>query len=74
MDFKFTEENLKLKFTWKEILLIIIRRGHYVLNRKSCYEFMTVLTGVIRKAIDKYGGAEEHGVLFDKDRPDQYEK
>jgi hypothetical protein len=35
---------------------------------------MTVLTGVIRKAIDKYGGVEEHGVLLDKDRPDQYEK
>lgn len=74
MDFKFTEENLKLKFTWKEIFFIIIRRGHYILNRKSCYEFMTVLTSVIQKAISKYGGAEEHGLIKDKDRPDQYEK
>ena len=74
MQFKFTEEHLKIKFSWKEIILIILRRGHYLLNRKSCYEFSTVLAGVINKAIIKYGGAEEHGHLIERDHPDNYEK
>ena len=54
--------------------MIILRRGHYLLNRRSCYEFSTVLAGVINKAIMKYGGAEEHGHLIEHDHPDNYEK
>ena len=74
MQFKFTEKYLKLKFSWKEILLIILRRGHYPLERKSCYEFSTVLMGVITKATQMYGDGKEHGVIEDKDVPDDYEK
>jgi len=74
MQFKFTEDHLKLKFSWKEILLIILRKGHYLLDRKSCYEFSTVLMGIINKAIIKYGGAEEHGHVEERDHPDNYEK
>jgi|TARA_E500000318_G_scaffold33127_1_gene32733 hypothetical protein len=74
MQFKFTETHLKLKFSWKEILMIILRRGHFLMERKSCYEFMTVLAGVINKAIIKYGGAEEHGHLVEYDHPDNYEE
>ncbi len=44
------------------------------MERKSCYEFMTVLAGVINKAIIKYGGAEEHGHLVEYDHPDNYEE
>jgi len=74
MQFKFTETHLKLKFSWKEILMMILRRGHFLMERKSCYEFMTVLAGVINKAIIKYGGAEEHGHLVEYDHPDNYEE
>ena len=74
MQFKFTETHLKLKFSWKEILMIILRRGHFPMERKSCYEFMTVLAAVINKAIIKYGGAEEHGHLVEYDHPDNYEE
>jgi len=74
MQFKFTETHLKLKFSWKEILMMILRKGHFLMERKSCYEFMTVLAGVINKAIIKYGGAEEHGHLVEYDHPDNYEE
>ena len=74
MEFKFTETHLKLKFSWKEILLIILRRGHYPLERKSCYEFSTVLMGVIYNATKEYGDGREHGTIENKDVPENYEK
>ena len=74
MKFVMKKNHLEIKFSWKEILLIILRRGHFPMERRSCYEFMTVLAGVITKAIKKYGGAEEHGHLDEHDHPDNYEK
>tara|TARA_Y100001938_G_C8039428_1_gene405302 strand:+ start:1117 stop:1341 length:225 start_codon:yes stop_codon:yes gene_type:complete len=70
MQFRFTEKHLKLKFSLKELLLIILRGGNFLLDRKSCYEFSVVLQSVIQRAIRKYGDGKEHGVLEDKDPVD----
>tara|TARA_R100000231_G_scaffold130469_1_gene102148 strand:+ start:431 stop:661 length:231 start_codon:yes stop_codon:yes gene_type:complete len=67
MEFRFTKKHLKLKFSFKELILIILRGGNFILDRRSCYEFMTILQGIITKAIGMYGDGREHGVVENKD-------
>jgi hypothetical protein len=60
MQIIYNKEDVNIKFSWKEILLIIFKR-HIKLNKKSCYTFSTVLANIIMEMTSRYGDGNVHG-------------
>ncbi len=62
MKFVHKPKHLKLEFTWKEIFFILLRKS-FILERKSVYEFSTVLFRIIHDLTQKYGDHKDHGEI-----------
>jgi hypothetical protein len=60
MKFVLKPKHLELKFSFKEICLIIFR-GCYKLDRASVHKFSLVLMNIIAEFSKKYGDSIEHG-------------
>ena len=62
MKFKFKKQFLLLEFSWKEIFWILVR-GHYKLDRRSTYNFATILMDSITQMVEVYGDYNTHGPI-----------
>ncbi len=62
MRFIFKPKHLEIKFSFKEILFILLR-GCFRLERKSVYLLSTALMKIIHDMTEHYGDSKEHGVV-----------
>mgnify|MGYP003632661555 FL=1 len=66
MKFKFKPKHLEIKFSFKEIILIILR-GYFKLDKFTVYKFQIVFFNIIKEMSEKYGDSKEHGQLSKED-------
>lgn len=62
MKFDHLEKGLKIKFSWKEIFFIIIKKS-LSFDQKGTYVFYTHFMHMINDAMVKYGDAKKHGEI-----------
>ena len=62
MKFKFKKHFLLIEFSWKEIFWIIVRK-HFKLDRRSTYNFASILVSSVTQMIEKYGDYRTHGPI-----------
>tara|TARA_A100001201_G_C3981211_1_gene168641 strand:+ start:236 stop:451 length:216 start_codon:yes stop_codon:yes gene_type:complete len=66
MKLEHEETGLKIKFTWKEIFRIVLRKS-IRFEKKSTYMFYTHFMHMISDAMCKYGDGNKHGKITPND-------
>ena len=63
MKFKFEKKYLIIKFSFKELFFMFLRKGEFRFDKYTVYKFQNSIMNVLYEMGEKYGDAKEHGPI-----------